>query len=183
MTDREYRLTQQEKLQHRIAELETENERLRKELDAIEYAQNLQARTEHRGLSMTNSRQKGKRGELGACAAIWEHLRLKVRRSQQYCGSEGDADLEGLEGIAIEVKCRERVSIVKWVKQAIADAKGRIPVVIHKVNRGDWLVTVRLSELKALATALQLNSELQSGDSPAPLSDSEPSREISITSE
>jgi len=39
--------------------------------------------------------------------------------------------------------------------QAVGDAGGKTPVVAHKRNRGDWLVTMRADDwLKLLSNAL-----------------------------
>ena len=52
---------------------------------------------------MTNSRQKGARGERELAAVLREHG-FECRRGQQFCGANGDADVVGLPGIHIECK-------------------------------------------------------------------------------
>lgn len=71
-------------------------------------------------------------------------------RSAQYCGYTGHAaDIEGVEGIHIECKHAEKMRLYDWMEQAIrdADAHGEgYPVVIHKQNYKDVLVTMRWND-------------------------------------
>lgn len=92
-----------------------------------------------------NSRNKGKRGELLLAEYLREHG-YSARRGQQYSGI-GGADVVGLPGAHIECKWVERESVRKWVEQAKRDAQaGEMPVVFHKVSRGEWLVTLPAEE-------------------------------------
>lgn len=92
-----------------------------------------------------NSRNKGKRGELLLAEYLREHG-YSARRGQQYSGI-GGADVVGLPGVHIECKWVERESVRKWVEQAKRDAQaGEMPVVFHKVSRGEWLVTLPAEE-------------------------------------
>lgn len=50
-----------------------------------------------------NSRQKGAAGERELAKALRSHG-FETRRGQQYCGSNGDADVVGLPGVHIECK-------------------------------------------------------------------------------
>ena len=52
---------------------------------------------------MTNSKQKGARGERELSSKLKEYG-YSTRRGQQYCGANGDADVVGLNGVHIEVK-------------------------------------------------------------------------------
>jgi len=91
-----------------------------------------------------NSRQKGKRVE-----RLWrDQLReagfLKAFRGQQYCGSAGNADVvcPELPTIHFEVKGVQNLNVLAAMKQAIADAGNKTPVVSHKKNGEPWLVTM-----------------------------------------
>lgn len=111
---------------------------------------------------MVNGKQKGKRGELDARDHVTEVLGLlkgQVYRSQQYCGrGEDSADIVGLDGIHMEVKRTEKLALYKALDQAIADSKnGNIPVVLHRKNRREWVVIVRLTDLPELTTKLSGN--------------------------
>lgn len=69
-----------------------------------------------------NSRSKGAAGEREV-AGILRGYGYKARRGQQYCGSNGDADVVGLPGIHIEVKRREKLNIYEAVDQSKRDRK------------------------------------------------------------
>jgi len=91
-----------------------------------------------------NSRQKGKRVE-----RLWrDQLReagfLKAFRGQQYCGAAGNADVvcPELPTIHFEVKGVQNLNVLAAMKQAIADAGDKTPVVSHKKNGEPWLVTM-----------------------------------------
>ena len=100
---------------------------------------------------MKNGRQKGKRGELELCAELKRVLNINARRSKQYCGDSGDSDLlsEDVPGLFIECKRVEKLNLDSAVEVAVAQANGKTPAVFHKRNRKDWLVTVRLDDLRA----------------------------------
>lgn len=93
-----------------------------------------------------NSNAKGKKGERELANKLREYG-YKSRRGQQYCGSNGDADVIGLPGIHIECKRVEKLNIYDAVEQSKNDTKpDEIPVVMHRKNRKEWLVTMPLNE-------------------------------------
>lgn len=95
---------------------------------------------------MTNSRQKGARGELELAKMLREHG-YDCRRGQQYCGANGDADVVGLPGIHIECKRVESLNIYKAIEQAKSDAReNELPAVFHRKNGKPWLVTMTLED-------------------------------------
>lgn len=97
-----------------------------------------------------NSRAKGARGELAFCKAVRDLYGINSRRSQQYCGSTGDAaDVVSDLNCHLEIKCVERLNVAEAFNQARTDSakSGRTPVVAHKKNRGPWLITMALSDL------------------------------------
>lgn len=62
----------------------------------------------------------------------------------------GESDVVGLDGIHIEAKRVERLNIHQAMEQAISEAQKRqdgLPAVFHRRNRGEWLVTMRLTDL------------------------------------
>jgi len=101
---------------------------------------------------MTNSRNKGKRGEL----ELANHLKKKgynARRGQQYSGANGDADVVGLDGIHIEVKRTERLKLWDALEQSKRDAKAyEFPIVVHRANYKEWVVVQPLDDWLALYT-------------------------------
>lgn len=95
---------------------------------------------------MTNSRTKGANGER-ELANILKNYGIEARRGQQYCGSNGDADVVGLDGYHIECKRVEKLNIYRAMEQSINDAReDEVPLVIHRKNRAEWLVTMRLTD-------------------------------------
>jgi hypothetical protein len=102
-----------------------------------------------------NSREKGARFERLLAAKLRAYGYKGARRGQQYCGANGDADVVGLPGIHIEAKAVERLNIHQAMEQSKADAReGEIPVVIHKKNRSDILVTMGLDDFIKLYEVL-----------------------------
>lgn len=91
-----------------------------------------------------NSRAKGKRGEL-EIANILKEYGYDTRRGVQYNGSDGSPDVVGLPSIHIECKRVEKLNLDKAMSQSIRDARdGETPVVMHRKDREDWLVTMQL---------------------------------------
>ena len=100
---------------------------------------------------MINSREKGKRAEREAAAVLNEVVpNAQARRAQQYSGTEGSADLiaQGLPGLWLEVKQRQAMNIHKVMDESEENCGELCPVVIHRKNNTDWLVTVKIEDLK-----------------------------------
>lgn len=96
---------------------------------------------------MVNSRNKG--------AAYERHVKNlfkaegydNARRGQQFCGLNGDADVVGVPYIHIECKAVERLNLYDAMAQAKRDSRqGELPVVIHKKNYCNDLVTMEFSD-------------------------------------
>lgn len=95
-----------------------------------------------------NSKQKGARFERHLAGKFREYG-YEARRTAQYCGNTGDAsDVVGLPGIHIEAKHQETMRLYEWMSQAKRDAEGtgRLPVVFHKKNNAEILVTMTLED-------------------------------------
>ena len=93
---------------------------------------------------MTNSRQKGARGE-----REWrDQLRAAgytARRGQQFAGGSDSPDVicEELHSkLHFEVKRVESLNLGAAYAQAERDARGKVPVVAHRKNAQPWLVTM-----------------------------------------
>lgn len=98
-----------------------------------------------------NSKQKGARFERQLASLFRDQGYDNARRTAQYCGNTGDAsDVVGLPGIHVEAKHQERMCLYEWMDQAKRDAqaggKGHLPVVFHKKNNADILVTMTLDD-------------------------------------
>lgn len=105
------------------------------------------------------SRAKGARGEREAAVALGDVLGRPWRRAVGQSRRGADApDVEpdgwsvGVGAAAtpwVEVK-RGRSTITAAMAQAVAACGARLPVVLTRQDRGEWLVTVRLAELPRL---------------------------------
>lgn len=117
------------------------------------------------------SRSKGIRGEREACEALaplWPGLQ-RIYGQARANSSSPDIDAPGCP-VFIEVKRQETISIHVAMKQAM-EAAGRArkaamghpgtlgweplpvarpPLVIHKRNRGEWLITMRAADFVKL---------------------------------
>ena len=95
-----------------------------------------------------NSKAKGKRGELELAGILRDYGFRNAKRSQQYCGANGDADIvDALPNIHIEVKRVEKLNIYDAISQAKSDKKGtELPAVFHRKNNCKWLVTMELED-------------------------------------
>lgn len=101
---------------------------------------------------MTNSRDKGARGERELANKLSEYG-YKCRRGQQFSGVEGE-DVLGLPNIHIECKFVERLNIWDAVEQSKRDAKeGQIWTVMHRKSRKPWLVTLSLDDFMMMYRA------------------------------
>jgi len=106
---------------------------------------------------MIDSRDKGKTGEREAAKILGELFDVPVRRSQQFSGAAGDADLVGLPGVHVEVKRRERGNVANWIDQAVDDTDPEsIPMVVHRASGRPWLATCCLDDLPDLVAKLYL---------------------------
>jgi hypothetical protein len=101
-----------------------------------------------------NSRQKGKRGELDLCHSLISVMGWSgTRRAQQFNGNAGHADvtIPQLPRVFPECKLVNRLNLSEAMKTAVAQCRGCIPVIFHRRDREDWMVTVRLSDWRALS--------------------------------
>lgn len=99
-----------------------------------------------------NSRQKGARAERDLCHSLKENLGWDARRSQQFCGNAGDADLivDQVPGLFVESKMVEKLNVTEAMQKAADQCGGALPILCHRKKRTGWLVTVRLEQLMAL---------------------------------
>ncbi len=107
---------------------------------------------------MINSKNKGKSFEL-KIAHIFQDWGYKARRTQQFSGANGDADIEGVPYLSIECKARETWNVYDWMEQAVKDSQrnGRIPTVIAKKNNHEILVIQRLDDFLSIYREYEVN--------------------------
>jgi hypothetical protein len=101
------------------------------------------------------SRSKGKRCEREAAKAVAEAFGCDARRSAQYCGKAGDADLQtSIEGVHIEVKARRSIAPIRFYEQAASDAAaaGALPIVLLRED-GDpsFYALMRVEHIPSVA--------------------------------
>lgn len=107
-----------------------------------------------------NSRQKGKAGEL-ELARVLKEYGYDAKRSVQYNGKDGQADVLGLPSIHIECKRVEQLNLYNAMDQAKRDAKnGDKPAVFHRKNRCNWLVTMELDNFMEIYAGFRENNRL-----------------------
>jgi len=89
------------------------------------------------------SREKGAQGEREAAEYLSSLFKLPVTRTAQYCGAAGHPDVEGLGGLHVEVKRRQRLYLDAALAQAVRDAAvNAVPVVLHRANHERWKITL-----------------------------------------
>lgn len=110
-----------------------------------------------------NSKRKGKEFEL-KLARLFREYGYNARRTAQYCGNSGDAsDVVGLPGLHIEAKARERMELYDWMAQAKRDAEGtgKYPVVFHKKNHANILVTMEFDDFMEIYREWEAGLDLE----------------------
>ena len=100
---------------------------------------------------MTNSRTKGKAGELELAHILKEELRLDVRRNWTAQSAEaGHADLVGIPGWSVECKRARAPRLKEWWQQAVTQSvkAGTKPVLIWRLDRSEWQAMCSVHELR-----------------------------------
>ena len=110
------------------------------------------------------SKQKGARFELEVSHYLQAHGYPDAHRTAQHCGKNGDAgDVEGVAGLHVECKHVEKLNLYSAYHQAVRDStangNGNIPVVIHKKNREETLVTLSLDNFIEIYSASRNGGE------------------------
>ena len=105
-----------------------------------------------------NSRNKGKRGELEA-ADEWNRLvpKAHARRSQQHSGTESASDLisPGTPHLWLEVKRVQALNLTAVMEKSREQCGELCPVVLHRKNDAEWLVTFPLEDIKRFIQQVQ----------------------------
>lgn len=105
-----------------------------------------------------NSRKKGKAGELEA-KDHWNRLVPKAhsRRSQQHSGTESASDLisPGTPHLWIEVKRVQALNLTAVMEKSREQCGELCPVVLHRKNGSEWLVTFPLEQIQRFVQQVQ----------------------------
>ena len=101
------------------------------------------------------SREKGKRGERELASRLNELGVHGAARGQQYRGGGDSPDVVGVPGVHVECKRVERLDLQAAMAQSVRDAEGTgdVPVVMHRRDREEWLVTMSLDDWAAMYLA------------------------------
>jgi hypothetical protein len=103
-----------------------------------------------------NSRQKGARGEREAAKKWEEVMGGKARRGQQFAGGTDSPDIViSNRAIHVEVKRTERGNPYEWLDQAKRDAKGKVPVVLHRRSNRPWVLLMEFADAPKFLMAAQ----------------------------
>ncbi len=97
---------------------------------------------------MTNSRQKGKRGELELANELRQYG-LTARRGQQFKGTADSPDVVVEEWPHLHVECKrvQSLNLPAAVAKAVGEAgEGCGAAVFHRRNDEPWLVTMTLDQ-------------------------------------
>jgi len=106
-------------------------------------------------VSKINSRSKGCEGEREASKKISEVLGVPARRGQQFTGHPDAPDIVvDLPGLHFEVKRTEKLSLYKAMDKAVEDAGPKVPIVMHRRSRSDWLVVLKADDMMDVACLL-----------------------------
>jgi hypothetical protein len=99
-------------------------------------------------------REKGKRGEREAAKKLTRMLGVPVTRTQQFKGTPISADLEGVDGLHIEIKRRERLNFNKALEQAWKEAGDDRAIVFTRKNQKAWVAICYMDDLIDIAKIL-----------------------------
>lgn len=117
-----------------------------------------------------NSRAKGAAGELEAAKEWARVMGGHARRGCQFSGSPDSPDIvSSYPGIHLESKRVEKGNPYCWLAQAVRDAGDKVPVVLHRRNRQDWVVILRLSDVPRFVLEAQAGPKVpEVGGPPVP---------------
>ena len=114
------------------------------------------------------SRNKGKTGERELAHEFFRVFGVAARRGVQFQGGPDSPDVvTEIPDLHIECKRTERFRLYEALEQAVADAKEKIPIVLHRQNKKPWVAVIRFDDLPRLATILrpfQPNQQQEHGD-------------------
>ena len=99
-----------------------------------------------------NSRAKGALGERQAAKAWGSTFNVEAHRGCQHAGGPDSPDIKTDHSeIHVEVKRTEKGNPYAWLAQAVVDARGKVPVVLHRKNNTEWVLILRLQDAPRFA--------------------------------
>lgn len=101
------------------------------------------------------SKQKGKVGEREARDVMIRVLGCDAKRGVQHSGGKDSPDIiHSIDGLHVEVKRCETLSVYTAMDQAMNDAGDKVPLVMHRRNNRQWLAIVNFEQLPQLVKLL-----------------------------
>jgi len=95
------------------------------------------------------SRDKGKVGEREVVALL-KSYGFDARRGQQFKGTKDSPDVISDMPLYIEVKRREQVNLYEAINKAAEEApREEEPIVFHRKNGKQWLITMNAEDFLA----------------------------------
>ena len=105
-----------------------------------------------------NSKRKGKVGELEWVNFLKTKFGIDAKRSQQYKGTADSADVESdWDFIHWEVKRVQALNLHEAMAKAAEESDWKFPVVAHRKNGTEWLVTLRAEDLPRIAQCIEIH--------------------------
>lgn len=89
-----------------------------------------------------SQRTKGYRGEVEIVKILQSHG-ISAKRGLVFCH---EPDVVTDLPIHIEAKRQEKTHIHEWMKQSTEQCRGKIPTVVHRRSREDWLITMKFED-------------------------------------
>ena len=99
-------------------------------------------------------RQKGKRGEREAAKELGKLFGIPIRRTQQYKGTPISADVEGIDGLHIEVKRKEKLNFYQALETAREESGEDTPLVLTRRNHKEWVAICFMEDLPQIVKIL-----------------------------
>lgn len=100
-------------------------------------------------------RNKGKSGEQEIARELRRLGFTDARRGVQFQGGPDSPDVCGVEGLHLEVKRTEQLSLYAAMEQAMSEAAvGDVPIVLHRRNRRPWLCVLHLDHAVSFSCRL-----------------------------
>jgi len=102
------------------------------------------------------SRVKGANGERELAKKLTEYLGVEASRGCQHAGGVESPDIKvSIPGVHIECKRVERLNIYDAMEQSTRDSgETELPTVCFRKNNEEWIVAVKLKDLKSFVTRL-----------------------------
>jgi hypothetical protein len=115
------------------------------------------SRTPDRSAIGKRSRNKGARGEREAAERLATLFGWQAKRAQQHSGTETTADVlvSDTPGLWFEVKRVNRLNVPKAMAIATDQSGRKCPVLMHRIDQGEWLLTINLVDLPRIVHAYE----------------------------